>query len=56
MAVKKRSTSGEPAEHGSYDLKAVLLLCKGTAADEAGVESATTGPVKTPLVRPFTRN
>ncbi|KIO22211.1 hypothetical protein M407DRAFT_245254 [Tulasnella calospora MUT 4182] len=46
MAAKKCSTSGETAEHGSYDLKAVLLLRKGTAADEAGVENATTGPVK----------
>ncbi|KAG8936449.1 hypothetical protein FRC00_008692, partial [Tulasnella sp. 408] len=44
LAVKKWSGKGETAEHGSYDLKAILLLHKGTATDEAGVEAATAGP------------
>ncbi|KAG8894962.1 hypothetical protein FRC00_008232 [Tulasnella sp. 408] len=46
LAVKKWSGQGETAEHGSYDLKAILLLRKGTATDEAGVEAATAGPIR----------
>ncbi|KAG9026845.1 hypothetical protein FS837_004493, partial [Tulasnella sp. UAMH 9824] len=46
LTVKKWSAQGESAEHASYDLKGVLLLCKGTATDEIGVDNATAGPVK----------
>ncbi|KAG8900260.1 hypothetical protein FRC00_013733, partial [Tulasnella sp. 408] len=46
LALKKWSAQGETAEHGSYDLKGVLLLRKGTATDEVGVENATAGPIK----------
>lgn len=45
LAVKKWSGSGETAEHGSYDLRAVLLPRKGTPTDEAGVDGATSGPI-----------
>ncbi|KAG8919314.1 hypothetical protein FRC01_001347 [Tulasnella sp. 417] len=45
LAVKKWSASGELAEHGSYNLRGVLLLRKGTAEDEGRVDSATSAPV-----------
>ncbi|KAG8913342.1 hypothetical protein FRC01_004592, partial [Tulasnella sp. 417] len=46
LAVKKWSASRGSAEHGSYDLRGVLLLRKGTAEDEGRVDSATSAPVK----------
>ncbi|KAG8919885.1 hypothetical protein FRC00_010794 [Tulasnella sp. 408] len=46
LAVKKWTGQGETAEHGSYDSKAILLLRKGTATDEAGVDTATKRPIQ----------
>ncbi|KAG8937410.1 hypothetical protein FRC00_006034 [Tulasnella sp. 408] len=49
LALKNWSALGETAEHGCYDLKGVLLLRKGTAADEVGVGNATAGPIRNAL-------